>query len=175
MPGLVHIYTGDGKGKTTAAVGLGLRAWGRGRRVLMIQFLKGRDSGEILAIERLTPGFEVYRNKTAVQFIRRMNPEELEACRAEVRAGLQYARTASQSDRWDVLILDEMMAAIAAGFVSAREVADLIQNKAEGLELILTGRNAPEELLRLADYVSRIAAEKHPFNRGVRARPGIEY
>ncbi len=175
MQGLVHVYTGDGKGKTTAAIGLGIRALGRGMKVLMIQFLKGRNTGEILVLESLKPGFEVYRNKETVKFTNQMNQAELEACREDIRNGFQYALAAAKSGDWNLIILDEMMAAISIGAISTAEALSFIEYKPEELEVVLTGRNAPAELIQRADYVSEIQAVKHPMSRGIKARKGIEY
>jgi cob(I)alamin adenosyltransferase len=175
MQGLVHIYTGDGKGKTTAAIGLGIRALGRGMKVLMIQFLKGSNTGEILILENLKPDFQLYRHKELHKFTNQMNSDELAVCRDEIRSSFQYAIDAARSGIWNLIILDEIMATISIGAISTGEAVSLIENKPEELELVLTGRNAPDELIQRADYVSEIHAVKHPMNRGIKARKGIEY
>jgi len=174
MQGLVHIYTGDGKGKTTAAVGLGLRAWGRGRKVLMVQFLKGKESGELIAIDRLGDGFVVNRGKYMGKFTWSMNEEERKQTAVLQRQQLEYAWKEMKTDRWDMLILDEIMAAVTTEMVPLKDVLALIGDKPDRLELVMTGRNAPDPLIEAADYVSEIREVKHPLQKGIAARRGIE-
>jgi len=174
--GLVHIYTGEGKGKTTAAIGLGIRACGRGLKVLMAQFLKGTETGEIPALKRLEPGFTLYRADCSFsKFTWEMSPEELKKA-GEIQNGIfQYMKKAAFSGEWDVIILDEIMAAVNQKFLSKDEVIEFIRNKPDNVELVLTGRDAPAEFIELADYVSEISAVKHPMDKGIFAREGIEY
>jgi cob(I)alamin adenosyltransferase len=174
MKGLVHIYTGNGKGKTTAAIGLGIRACGRGLRVLMVQFLKGSETGEIHTLKKLEPGFVLYRGTETRKFTWEMNDEELRLTRKEQEEIFDHALAAAQSGSCDILIMDELMGAIATGMIRIKAVADFIKNKPAGLELVLTGRDAPDELVELADYVSDIKAVKHPMDKGIAARKGIE-
>jgi cob(I)alamin adenosyltransferase len=175
MAGLVHIYTGDGKGKTTAAIGLGIRACGRGKKVLLVQFLKGVQTGELFTIEKLKPDFEYYRNEENKKFTWNMNQEELEKMKENVESMFQYAAKEAMTGRRDLIILDEIMAAITSGFIAPDKVIDFVKNKPSQLELVMTGRNAPPELIQLADYVSEIKAVKHPFSMGTAAREGIEF
>jgi len=174
QPGLIHLYTGDGKGKTTAALGLGLRAVGRGLRVLVVQFLKSSPTGELEAISRLAPLYRVYRGSNTPKFTWQMDDSE----RAESREtqtqilGVAEAEVAAQG--CDLLVLDEILGALDAGLVDLERVVILVRNKPATLELVLTGRNAPVELVALADYVSEIRCAKHPFQNGVGARVGIE-
>jgi len=174
MEGLVHIYTGDGKGKTTAAVGLGLRAWGRGKRVLMVQFLKEMESGELTAIDKLGEGFMVNRGRFMNKFTWEMGEGERKEAAALQNQQLEYAWKEMKTDQWDMLILDEIMAAITTGMIPPEDVLALIDDKPDRLELVLTGRNAPDQLVDAADYVSEIREVKHPFQRGIGARRGIE-
>lgn len=174
MKGLVHIYTGDGKGKTTAAIGLGIRACGRGFRVLMVQFLKGADTGEIHTLKKLEPGFMLYRGAEIKKFTWNMTSEELKQTAQIQQDILIYAAIEVMSGSWDMIIMDEVMGAIAAGMLQPQDIARLIEGKPEGLEFVLTGRNAPAELIELADYVSEIKAVKHPMEKGIPARIGIE-
>ena len=174
MSGLVHMYTGDGKGKTTASIGLGLRAWGRGMKVLMIQFLKGMVSGEMIAAEKLGPTFTINPGTAMKKFTWEMNEAELKEASLAQQGQFEYALEEINSDRWDLIILDEIMAAIHADMIAVENVLELIENKPDKLELVLTGRNAPEALIEKADYVSRIDGVKHPFNRGIHSRLGIE-
>ncbi len=174
MKGLVHIYTGDGKGKTTAAVGLGVRACGCGLKVLMVQFLKGSGSGELSSLKKLEPGFSVYRSKQVHKFTWQMDEAEKTAVSARQRELLDYAASQISGSVFDLVILDEIMAAISEGMIGTDEVAGLVRNRPEGVELILTGRNAPKQLVDLADYVSEITKVKHPMDKGIPPRKGIE-
>jgi cob(I)alamin adenosyltransferase len=175
MAGLVHIYTGDGKGKTTAAIGLGIRACGRGKKVLLVQFLKGAQTGEIFTIEKLKPDFEYYRNEEIKKFLWNMSQEELEEMKENVEDMFQYAVKEAMTGRRDLIILDEIMASITSGFIAPDEVINFVKSKPAELELVMTGRNAPPELIQLADYVSEIKAVKHPLAMGITAREGIEF
>lgn len=175
MQGLVHIYTGNGKGKTSAAVGLGIRAYGRGFRVLMVQFLKGTETGEAITIEKLSPGFTVRRGKSTGKFSWQMSNEEKEYEKKVQNELFDYAREAVTSGEWQLVILDEIMAAIHGGMIKVEDVIKLIKEKREDVELVLTGRNAPEELIEFADYVSEIKEIKHPMKKGIAARKGIEF
>jgi len=175
MRGLVHIYTGNGKGKTTAAVGLGVRACGSGLNVLMVQFLKSTPSGEITSIKKLEPGFRVYRGTESRKFIWQMNDEEKAKARAEQQEIFEFAVSEARKGKVDLLILDESLGAISTGFLSMDRVVDFIKNRPEHLEVVLTGRGAPEELIGLADYVSEIRDIKHPAEKGIKARKGIEF
>ena len=175
MSGLVHIYTGNGKGKTTAAIGLGVRACGRGMKVLMVQFLKGRKTGEMLALERLKPDFELCRQKETANFSWNMTQEELEDMKKNIGNLFEYAVKEAMSGSRDMIILDEIMASITSGFIDADDVLSFIRNKPSGLELVMTGRNAPYELIQLADYTSEINPVKHPLDAGIPAREGIEF
>lgn len=175
MSGLVHIYTGNGKGKTTAAVGLGVRAYGCGLRVLMVQFLKGSETGEMKTIEKLAPCFMLHREKSVKGFFWDMDEQQKLELKKSMQSTFEYAANAANSGEWDLLILDEIMGTISNGLIDIRDVAELIKNKPEKLEIVLTGRNAPAELVELADYVSEINAVKHPMDKGVPARKGIEF
>lgn len=173
--GLVHVYTGDGKGKTTAAIGAGVRALGHGWRVHMLQFLKGGDAlspyGEVVALARL-PGFTV-EQLGPPHFVR---PGEVrEEDREAIRRGLERAREVLTSGDYDLVILDEINVVLQLGLAEVDEVLALLDGKAEGTEVILTGRGAPLELIERADLVSRVEAIKHPFEQGAAARPGVEY
>lgn len=173
MNGLVHIYTGDGKGKTTAAIGLGIRACGSGMKVLMVQFLKGRQSSEEIIIDKLKPDFELVKHKQFNKFSWEMTAEEkkeLQECMLQL-----FEYVLESAGNKDIIIMDEIMAAVTSGFIALESVTDFVKNKPPELELVLTGRNPPAELIGLADYVSEINAVKHPFGKGVAARKGIEF
>lgn len=174
MKGLVHIYTGDGKGKTTASIGQGIRAYGRGFKVLMVQFLKGAKTGEMITLEKLAPDFALRRGKEVKKFTWQMTKEELEELKKDQQEMFKYAIDEITSNKWDLVILDEIIGAVSSNVIALKEVAELVKNKPDNLELILTGRNAPQELIELADYVSEIKAVKHPMEKGIPARKGIE-
>ena len=173
--GLVHIYTGAGKGKTTAAIGLGIRAYGQGLKVLMVQFLKGWTTGEMKVIASLGPCFQLFQKKENDKFTLGMTEAEMKGLKGEIRIGLNYTIDAVMSGEWDLIIMDEIMAAVNCGFLPLEEVVEIVKNKPEKLELVMTGRDAPSKLIALADYVSEITARKHPMEKGIIAREGIEY
>jgi len=175
MAGLIHIYTGNGKGKTTAACGLGIRAWGNGLKVLMIQFLKGSDTGEIKCFEKLGENFVFHRGRKVKGFVWNMNEEQLKDTRNICLEDLSWVKKEVSKGDFDLLIMDELMGAIGNGFLKTEEIVDFLKNKPEKLEVIMTGRNAPKELIELSDYVSEINPVKHPFDKGIPARKGIEY
>jgi len=174
MLGLVHIYTGDGKGKTTAAIGLGIRAYGRGLKILMVQFLKGNESGEIYTIKGLEPRFNLYKGVQMEKFTWNMNEKELKEAKLIQTEIFTYAINQIKENKYDLLILDEIMAAVTTGLVNLQDVLEFVTNKPAELELVMTGRNAPTELIALADYVSEIKAIKYPMEKGTPARHGIE-
>jgi len=173
--GLIHVYTGDGKGKTTAAIGLGIRALGNGYKVYMVQFLKSQDTSELKVIEKLEPGFKLFRFEKKRGFIWNLKEEEIAQLKAEVQEAFSFVKTVLERSECDVLILDEIMAAMGNGLIDVNDVADVLKNKPEAVEIILTGRNAPAVILELSDYVSEITCKKHPFEKGIGARKGIEY
>ena len=175
MKGLIHIYTGDGKGKTTAAVGLGMRACGRSLNVLMVQFLKGKESGEHIAISKLKARFIINPGKPLKKFTWNMNEEEIFEATIIQNEQFKYALDEVKTGKWDVLILDEIISTITMKMISLDDVISFISNKPENLELVMTGRNAPDELIDIADYVSDILEVKHPMNKCIIARMGIEY
>ena len=166
--GLLHLYYGDGKGKTTAAMGLALRALGSGKRVIIVQFLKGGQSGEIPLLEQL--GATVYRGKAGQKFVFQMNKAEKAATRALQNQNL----AAALAQPCDMLVLDETLGAIEAGLLDEDVIAGFLQSRPEQLEVVMTGRYPSDRLVELADYVSRIDKVKHPFDKGIGARAGIE-
>ena len=171
-PGLVQVYTGDGKGKTTAAIGLAIRAVGRGLKVFIIQFIKGGfDYGELHVLERL-PNVEVKAFGRG-RFITASGPsqEDIE----EAREALDLAREVVMSGEYDIVILDEVNVALYFGLIEVEDVLELIRSKPPHVELVLTGRKAPEEIVEAADLVTEMKEIKHPYRRGVPPRPGIEF
>jgi cob(I)alamin adenosyltransferase len=166
MKGLTHIYTGDGKGKTTAAVGLGVRACGHGMKVLMVQFLKSIPTGEMNSLKLLEPGFVLHRGTSSRKFTWQMSEAEKAQTAAEQQSIFEYAVKAARNGECDLLILDEVLGAVSAGMIDKEQLVNFIKNKPDRLELVLTGRGAGNELVGLADYVSEIRAVKHPAEKG---------
>ena len=173
--GLVQIYCGNGKGKTTAAIGLGIRAIGRDLKVIMIQFLKNSDTGECKTLKLLEPEFKVFHFEKPRGFTWSLTPEEREEKKIEIKNAMNFARKVLDTGECDILILDEILGAIQAGFVVEDEVSNMIDNKPETTELVLTGRVLPDNLAKKANYISKIEAVKHPMTEGILAREGIEH
>ena len=167
--GLIQVYTGNGKGKTTAALGLAMRAAGHGMRVGFIQFLKSEPCGEHLFVSRYHP-FNIVQIATGDNFTK--SREELNE---EAQRTLAYAEEQMLSGRYDLLVLDEILVAIHKGLISTEQVLDLLEKRPGSVELILTGRYTPPEIVQRADLVTEMRMIKHPFNQGIHARPGIEY
>jgi len=208
--GLVHVYTGKGKGKTTFSIGIALRALGSGMRVAVVQFMKGGGyTGEFVAANNFFPdnqfsfsqfgkgcvredlqlklGDSAVANKCKKgDFVREAKDcgdcrwcftYEKEIERENVRQGLSHAKKLIESGNWDLVVLDEINCAVAEGIVEPSEVLELAKliQKSKKIELIFTGRNAPQEFIDAADLVSEMREIKHPWNKGISARKGIEY
>ena len=169
--GLVHIYCGDGKGKTTAAVGPAVRCAGGGGRVLMFQFLKGNGSGERAALGELG-GIELWDGPENMKFVWNMTEEE----RSDMRKyyGEKFRELCAAAPEFDMLVLDEIIPALKYGFVTEEELLVFLKKKPDGLEVILTGRDPGSRLTAAADYVTEMKKIKHPFDRGVGMRRYIE-
>lgn len=169
---IIQIYTGDGKGKTTAATGLMVRALGQGMRVLLVRFLKPIDppSGELKILQQ-QPNFEllaaglggVYDRNTAVDFAQD-SAETFRVANEKIMTG-----------DYDLVVLDEFNNVLHKNYLPLQDALDLLRNRPEKTELVLTGRNAPPEILELAQLVTRVEKIKHPFDQGIPARQGIEY
>lgn len=172
--GLIHIYCGDGKGKTTAAMGLGMRAAGRNKKVLLTQFLKDNETGELNSIEKLGENFEVYTGAPVKKFFKFMSEEEQIETKEEHEDRFRKVTKKAIEENFDLLILDEIIASTNLDLIPLDEVIAFLKKKPVGLEVVLTGRNPSEELIELADYVSEIKAVKHPYERGINSRIGIE-
>jgi cob(I)alamin adenosyltransferase len=170
--GTIQVYTGDGKGKTTAALGLALRACGHGFKVLMIQFMKGsKNYGEVM-ISAEIPGFTLIQSGLPT-FVEKDNPSEEDLRLA--KEGLEMARKAVAEASCDILILDEINVAVDYGLVGAKDVLEILKSKPPQMEIVLTGRYAPPEFKELADLVTEMKEIKHHYMSGLGMREGIEY
>jgi len=170
--GLVFVHTGNGKGKTTAALGLSLRALGHGRKIFMVQFMKGQDYGEAMAAAKYLPGLTLYKCGRE-SFIRKGNLSPIDIALAQ--KGFAVAKDAVFSGKYNMVILDEINVAVDFQLIPLASVLDLIKDKPESLYLGLTGRNAPAEIMELADLVTEMKEIKHHFSKGIPAQEGFEY
>ncbi|MBI4336096.1 MAG: cob(I)yrinic acid a,c-diamide adenosyltransferase [Candidatus Omnitrophica bacterium] len=177
--GLVHIYTGDGKGKTTAALGLAMRACGQGMKVLLVQFLKpkGRTSGELKSINKLK-GIDVMRFDESHPIFWGNGDGKDSKKLDDLKRGLKERSLEVEafvlSGKYDVIILDEAVNCVSQGLMDINALKHIMLHKPEKAELVLTGRGAPKELIDIADYVTEMKEVKHPYRDGVKARKGIE-
>ncbi|MDR1168246.1 MAG: cob(I)yrinic acid a,c-diamide adenosyltransferase [Heliobacteriaceae bacterium] len=175
--GYIQVYTGNGKGKTTASLGLAMRALGRCWKVLIIMFTKGgNDYGELNSFRNLSP--EISQNLTIVQagldrivYASNKNENDIK----EIQKGWAFAKKAVQNDEYNLIILDEANIAIDLGLIDADEVAEVLKSKPEEMEIVLTGRNAHPKIIEIAHLVSKIEPVKHYWDTGISARKGIEY
>ncbi|MCL2296518.1 MAG: cob(I)yrinic acid a,c-diamide adenosyltransferase [Methanomassiliicoccaceae archaeon] len=169
--GLVQVYTGSGKGKTTASLGLAFRASGRGLEVLMIQFLKpAQNYGEHLAAEKV-PNFTIL--PLGLDHMKSKVPRE-EDIRVS-RETLQRAKEEIYSGRYDLVILDEINNSMSWKLLDPEEVIEMLKGRPDNIEIVLTGRGAPKEIVEYADLVTEMTMIKHPFDKGIGARKGIEF
>ena len=153
--GLIHIYCGDGKGKTTAAMGLAIRAAGRKKKVFITQFLKSGKSGELISLEKL-------------------DEEEKLQAKIEHTKRFQEIKDIINKEEYDLLILDEIIATINNEFIELNDVIEFLRNKPKSLEVVMTGRDPKDELVELSNYVTEMKCIKHPFKEGIPSRVGIE-
>jgi len=170
--GLIHIYTGEGKGKTTASVGLAVRARGAGLKVLFTQLFK-TECSEKNMLEKLGIKYLQYTSKHP--FFKKYSAPELMSEQKKCSLFLNEAFELAKNDDYDLMIVDELGPALSHGMIALDEAISLISSKPSGLELVLTGRGFPSAIVELADYVSEINAKRHPFDKGIKARKGIEY
>ncbi len=169
--GLLQVYTGEGKGKTTAALGLALRAWGHGLRVCVVQFMKkGEDYGEILALRRM--GIEVFQFGSGKLIAKGRHCQDDLDC---AKHALDLSSSLLRSKEFDLIILDEVNVALYFDLLTIDDVLDALRQKDRGVEVVCTGRNAPDALKKEADLVTVMTVEKHPYDDGLEARKGIEY
>ena len=172
--GLIHIYCGDGKGKTSAAIGLAVRAAGNGMNVLFARFLKNESSGELKVLDEITQIIVLHLERS-FGFFQTLTEEEKEEARKMYARLWDRISGEIKKGSWDMLVIDEFMAAYRYGLIARDEALRFLREKPAELEIVLTGRDPDESLVELADYVSEIRKVKHPFDRGIRARKGIEY
>ena len=172
--GLIQVYTGNGKGKSTAAIGQAARAAGHGLKVGFISFFKDPDAfgyGEYKSLEKLGVKTFLFARKHP-HFYKELNPDDV--CQ-QCRQGLESIKELFQDQSWDMLVLDEINIAMRDGFLKEDDVLSLLQMKPEKLELVLTGRGVGQRIIEKADLVSEIREVKHPYTRGIKSRKGIEY
>jgi len=191
--GLVQVYTGEGKGKTSASLGLSLRALGQGFSTYIIQFMKSGDTGELFSVKKYIPNVKIAQfGKDAIadkqskmfefdgtgdttgtdgRFI--FLPDAAE--REPARRALEHASNVIKSGKYNLVVLDEINCALDKNLIDAKSVLKMLDEKPENVEVILTGRNAPQLIMDRADYVSEIKQVKHPWEQGIGARRGIEY
>jgi cob(I)alamin adenosyltransferase len=167
--GLVHVYTGNGKGKSTAALGLAMRAAGQGLKVAFIQFIKGEPCGEHFFAKQYKP-FEIVQISVGDSF--KKSKKQLSQ---EAQQTLDYAEQEILSGKYELVILDEIFVAISQDLITIKQLLELLDSKPVSVELVLTGRNAPPEIVQRADLVTEMLMIKHPFTEGTSARRGIEY
>ena len=171
MKGYIHIYTGNGKGKTTAAFGMALRAIGAGKRVLIAQFVKGRPYSEIDAVNSFLPTITLKQYGLGCFIYNKPTAKDAEAA----RNGLSEVSQIISESKFDVIILDEACIAIYYNLFSATELIEVLKKKPESMEIIITGRYATSELIEFADLVTEMKEIKHYYTQGVDARKGIEF
>lgn len=172
--GLIHLYTGDAKGKTTASLGLALRALGHDMKVVLVQFLKGRETGELKSLEKIG-NVQIFRYPRDFGFFKSASDEDKAEMTRLNNENLKKALNLVGEGSCDLLILDEVCGAYNNQALDRELVDDLIKDKPLQLELVMTGRNAPAHFIDLADYVSEFVKIKHPFDKGIGSRKGVEY
>jgi cob(I)alamin adenosyltransferase len=170
--GYIQVYTGNGKGKTTASLGLSVRAAGHGLRTVIIQFMKGWiDYGELKGVAMLSPYVEIHQAGRDT-FVNREDPDPEDIRLA--RDGWELAKATVLARKADIVVLDEINCAVSFGLLPVSEVLDLLRKKPDGMEIVLTGREAPEEIVAIADLVTEMRDVKHYYDKGIDARVGVE-
>lgn len=176
---MIQVYYGDGKGKTTAAIGQGIRALGNHYKVIMIQFLKNENTCECKFLKHLEPDFTVFHFEKKHKFSWDLTNEEKKEIALETSNALNFAAKVIDAGQCDILILDEVLNSIALGLANEEDVCELmdsiIEDDTNAIELILTGNTVPSSIAKRADYLSNIVNIKHPIDKGIGARKGIEY
>jgi cob(I)alamin adenosyltransferase len=173
--GYIQVYTGNGKGKTTAAVGLATRAAGNEYSVIMVQFLKGGATGELESAKKLQPYFSIHRFEKPRGFFWTLNEEEKLELKSEIQEAYRFCLKQLEEKNCDILIMDEVMGALGNNLITEEQLLELMDKKPEDIELIMTGRNVPEKIMEKANLVTEMRDVKHYFSEGVPARKGIEF
>lgn len=170
MSGLIHLYTGDGKGKTTAAVGLTIRAIGNDLKVLFVQFIKEDFTGEISVLKKFPESVDIIRCSTGFIYgePKKHQLQEIDRCLREIKGKIR-------DGRYNVIVFDELAVAISLNLISRQETEEILAMIGDKAEIIITGRDAPQWLIERADLVTEMRKIKHYFDRGISARKGIEY
>lgn len=171
---MIQIYTGNGKGKTTASIGQGIRAAGNGFKVYMVQFLKGGPTGELEIVKNI-PNFNIFRFESPKDFVWNLKPKEIEVLKGEIKEGYNFILKAIENNECDLLIIDEIMAVLSYGYLTKEEVLKILDSNKNNIEIVMTGRDVPEYLVERADLVTEMKMIKHYFEKGVPARKGIEF
>lgn len=171
----IHVYCGDGKGKTTASIGLSVRACGHGWPVVLSQFLKGSTTGELNILRTLDNYHVVEAPQKTIKFVFQMNDEEKAECRQQVQQHFRDTVEAVHKYGAKLLVMDEVLDAVALGMLDDEELADFLKNRPEDLEVVMTGREPTPCVKPLCDYITRMKKERHPFDKGLNARVGIEF
>lgn len=172
--GLVIVNTGNGKGKTTAALGLSLRAVGQGMKVLIVQFIKSSQrTGEVKAARRFYPGLQIV--PMGHGFVDLKDKKSFEAARKKAEKALRFAQDCIAAGKFDVVVLDEANYAVSYGLIDSKDLIDLIKSKPCKLHLVVTGRNAKKNVIALADTVTEMKEIKHAYRKGVQSQKGIEF
>ena len=171
--GLIHIYEGSGKGKTSASIGLAVRMLGYNKKIAFIQFLKGSDTGELTILEKL--GVDIFRTHRVKKFITFMSPDEKAICQEDVISVFNKLSTCLSCGEYDLVVADEVLDVLNCNFLSEDSLISAINDKHPYTELVLTGRNPSPNICDISDYITIMSAKKHPFEKGIIAREGIEY
>ena len=172
--GLVIVHTGNGKGKTTAALGLAVRAWGQGLKILILQFIKGSwKYGELKALEKFEPNLMI--EQAGEGFVKQAEGEEKSKHIEVAKHTFLRAKKEAVSDKWDMIILDELNYAVKFGLIEKEAVLELVKIKPANLHLVITGRDAVPELIAMADLVTEMKEVKHPYKKGIKAQRGVEF
>lgn len=173
--GYIQVYTGNGKGKTTAAIGQAVRAAGSGLSVYMVQFLKTADTGEYIGLKKFYPQLQVFIFERPRGFFWTLNESEKKELQEDIDRAYDFCLETIKNRTCDVLIMDEIMGVITNKLLTQEQVMTLLDNKPEDMEIVMTGRDVPSSILQRADLVTEMKDIKHYMDKGVGARKGIEY
>lgn len=172
--GLIHVYCGEGKGKTTSAMGLALRAYGNGIKIIIVQFLKNKDSGEISVLKNLK-GITILKSNLDLGFTFNMTETQKKQCKEINDRLFDEMLSKINCNNPNLILLDEIIYAYNKNLINKEKFIDFLKSNKENTEIVLTGRNPSKEIIELADYVSEIKKIKHPYDKGIPSRKGIEF